>query len=317
MPNGSQNASRITYLERRNRKSKWNSMRRLLNLFHYPQRLNSLRNQNENFKLVVKSLRKSKGVATKHLKNDCPDRPPDGENSPRGEKKWDGEKKSKFVKKFESSPKKEKKEFPLRSAMKGKNKSRSSNNFFDSNGDGDDSGESSSMIFCCEIPDEELAGIEEGEEYVMVTARMDAAFQAACCVQLTGNWFCIDTACNVDITNFLPNAISNYVETRNAGVNTAGQGGRLRIQGTYSWGDAHGIKYCPEARSNLLSSEFITKRQCDILLSSRYSEDVCKLIVTTLRMMKTTAVELYMHSRVVVFGGFSRNLLKISFAVVA
>ena len=75
--------------------------------------------------------------STKHLKNDCPDRPPDGENSPRGEKKWDGEKKSKFVKKFESSPKKERKEFPLRSAMKGKNKSRS-NNFFDSNGDGDE-----------------------------------------------------------------------------------------------------------------------------------------------------------------------------------
>ena len=100
--------------------------------------------------------------STKHLKNDCPDRPPDGENSPRGEKKWDGEKKSKFVKKFESSPKKERKEFPLRSAMKGKNKSRSSNNFFDSNGDGDDSGESSSMIFCCEIPDEELNNRHRG-----------------------------------------------------------------------------------------------------------------------------------------------------------
>ena len=76
--------------------------------------------------------------STKHLKNECPDRPLDGENSPRGGQKWDGEKKLKFVNKIESSPKKEKKEFPLRSTMKGKNKSRS-NNFFDSNGDEDDS----------------------------------------------------------------------------------------------------------------------------------------------------------------------------------
>ena len=69
----------------------------------------------------------------------------------------------------------------------------------------------------------------------------------------------------------------NCVETRNAGVNTAGQGGRLKIQGTYAWGDADGIKYCPETRSNLLSSRFIKRRQCDILLSSKFSEDVCKI----------------------------------------
>ena len=244
--------------------------------------------------------------STKHLRNEGPDRLSDGENRPRGDKK-------KFIKKIVNSPKKDRKEFPLKSAMK--NKSRA-NNFFDSNGEGDDSGESSSMIFCCEIPDEDLAGIEEGADYVMVTAKMDAAFQAACCVQLTGNWFCIDTACNVDITNFLPDAISNYVETRNSGVNTAGQGGRLKIQGTYSWGDAHGIKYTVQ-KLDLICCHLGSSREDSVIFYCRpdIQKTFVKLTVTTVHMMKTIAVEWCMHSHMVASGGFSLNLLKISFAV--
>ena len=45
--------------------------------------------------------------------------------------------------------------------------------------------------------------------FVFVTMKMEAAFNAMFFSML--NWICIDSACNVNLMNFLPEGITDYV----------------------------------------------------------------------------------------------------------
>ena len=141
-------------------------------------------------------------------------------------------------------------EFPLKSAFK-RNKDKKSdrrNNFFDAKGDGGSSDEYSSanMIYFSEAVIEDVDqedGDDQTEEmaFVIITEKMQAAFSAVFSLLMT--WVCVDSACNVNLMNFLPNGYTNYQEvTFRNGISTAGKDGHLRVKGTFTWGNTDGIK---------------------------------------------------------------------------
>ena len=112
--------------------------------------------------------------------------------------------------------------FPLKSAMKRQDKKKDRrSSFFDSNGDGEDTsdGSSANMIYLCDFVSEtfktgDYDNVEEVEwddesAFVFVTMKMEAAFNALFFSML--NWICIDSACNVNLMNFLPEGITDYV----------------------------------------------------------------------------------------------------------
>ena len=164
--------------------------------------------------------------------------------------------------------------------------------FFDSNGDGEDTSDGSSvnMIYLCEFVPEEFkegdyddvedvdaVGWDEESAFVFVTMKMEAAFNAMFFAML--NWICIDSACNVNLMNFLPVGITNYVLiTQGFGISTAGKDGHLTIVATFTWGNVHGIKYCPSARASLFSTNFFMERMCQVLFTGLRGTDECKIL---------------------------------------
>ena len=78
-------------------------------------------------------------------------------------------------------------------------------------------------------------GDEQTEEtaFVIITAKMQAVFSALFSLLMT--WIRVDSACNVNLMNFLPDGHTNYqsVTFRN-GISTAGKDGHLRVKGTFT-----------------------------------------------------------------------------------
>jgi len=106
---------------------------------------------------------------------------------------------------------------------------------------------------------------------------MQAAFSAVFSLLMT--WVCVDSACNVNLMNLLPDGHTNYQEvTFRNGISTAGKDGHLRVKGTFTWGNTDGIKYCPDARASLFSTRFFMAKRCDVLFTGRDDVDRCKIL---------------------------------------
>ena len=108
-------------------------------------------------------------------------------------------KKKAFVEKRQTKAK-----FPLKSSKKaGKSKTKARANFFDSNGNSEDeSGDSANMLVCIEIDDADIS--IDDDVVVIVSKRMDEAFQAVCGGLVKEGYSCVDSACNVLVIKDLP-----------------------------------------------------------------------------------------------------------------
>jgi len=146
------------------------------------------------------------------------------------------------------------------------------------------------MIYLCDfVPETFKAGdyddVEEIEwdddsAFVFVTMKMEAAFNALFFSML--NWICIDSACNVNLMNFLPDDITDYVPvTKGFGISTAGKDGHLTIVATFTWGNTSGIKYCPNARASLFATNFFMDKKCDVLFTGLSGTNECKILCRT------------------------------------
>ena len=209
--------------------------------------------------------------STEHIVADCPHGP---RENPRG-----GEKRN-FEEKQFANKKQSKNRFPLKSSMKaaGKSKSKARNNFFDSNGNsGDESGDSANMLVCIEIDDNDIS--IDDDVVVVISKRMDEAFQAVVGGLVKEGYSCVDSACNVLVIIDLPKDCDNVV-LKNASVNTAGQGGQLIVRATFDWGETTNLKFCPDGRANLLPTDFFVAKQCDIFL---YQDDDTKELFCRIR----------------------------------
>ena len=128
-------------------------------------------------------------------------------------------------------------ELPLKSAFK-RNKDKKPdrrNNIFDAKGDGGSSDKYSSanMIYFSEAVIEDGDDQTEETAFVIITEKMQAAFSAVFSLLMT--WVCVDSACNVNLMNFLPNGYTNYQEvTFRNGISTAGKDGHLRVKGIFT-----------------------------------------------------------------------------------
>ena len=245
-----------------------------------------LRKQNSGRGEEFKEIRRCFTCDSKnHVKKDCPENAEgQGKRKLNREDNRNDRDDSNFEKK-----KKKKMEFPLKSAFK-RNKDKKSdrrNNFFDAKGDGGSSDEYSSanMIYFSEAVIEDVDqedGDDQTEEtaFVIITAKMQAAFSAVFSLLMT--WVCVDSACNVNLMNFLPDGHTNYQEvTFRNGISTAGKDGHLRVKGTFTWGNTDDIKYCPDARASLFSTRFFMAKRCDVLFTGRDGVDKCKILCFT------------------------------------
>ena len=183
--------------------------------------------------------------------------------------------------------------FPLKSGMKKRDKKKERRStFFDSNGDGEDNSDGSSvmMIYHCDfVPESFNAGDYENVEdvewdvetaFVFVTMKMEAAFNAMFFSML--NWICIDSACNVNLMNFLPEGITDYLPvTQGFGISTAGKDGHLTIVATFTWGNTVGIKYCPNSRASLFATSFFMDKKCEVLFTGLSGTNECKILCRT------------------------------------
>ena len=213
-------------------------------------------------------------------------------------------------------------EFPLKSAFK-KNKDKrpdKRNNFFDAKGDGGSSDEYSSanMIYFSEdvIEDVDQAnGNDQTEEtaFVIITEKMKAAFSAVFSLLLS--WVCVDSACNVNLMNFVSEGYSNYQEVKSRNrISTAGNDGHLKVVATFTWGNTNDIKFCPDAQASLFSTRFFMAKRCDVLFTGRDDVDQCKIyVLLVLKLEKVCLVESYTRRRTVDYFGFRRSFKKIWF----
>ena len=231
-----------------------------------------LRKQNSGRGEELKEIKRCFTCDSKnHLMKDCPEN-----DEGQGKRKFNREDNRNDRDDFKFEKKKKKKmEFPLKSAFK-KNKDKRSdkrNNFFDAKGDGGSSDEYSSanMIYFSEdvIEDvDQVNGNDQAEEtaFVIITEKMKAAFSAVFSLLL--NWVCVDSACNVNLMNFVPEGYSNYQEVKSRnGISTAGNDGHLKVEATFTWGNTNDIKFCPDARASLFSTRFFMAKRCDVLFT--------------------------------------------------
>ena len=143
-----------------------------------------------------------------------------------------------------------------------KNKDKKSDrrfNFFDAKGDGGSSDEYSSanMIYFSEdVIEDEEEEVNEDNAFVLITAKMQAAFSAV--FDMLRIWVCIDTACNVNLMNFLPEGHSNYQElTSRNGISTAGKDGHLKVKGTFYLGEYRRHQILPRCKSKSILGEIL------------------------------------------------------------
>ena len=96
----------------------------------------------------------------------------------------------------------------------------------------------------------------------------ETAFATMCYAMISANYVGVDSMCNVQILKQLPQNAHNVFPTEAGnGVNTAGEGGQMHVASTFSWNMDHDFKHCPDARSNLISTSFITRKMCKVLFS--------------------------------------------------
>lgn len=144
-----------------------------------------------------------------------------------------GEKRN-FEENVPENKKQSKNKFPFKSAIKkgGGAKNKARNNFFDSNGNSEDeSGDSANMLVCIEIDDADIS--IDDDLVVVISRRMDEAFQAVCGGLVKEGYSCVDSACNVLVIKDLPENCDNFV-LKHASVNTAGQGGQLIVRASFN-----------------------------------------------------------------------------------
>ena len=133
------------------------------------------------------------------------------------------------------------------------------------------------IYFSEDVIEDEEEEVNEDNAFVLITAKMQAAFSAV--FDMLRLWVCIDTACNVNLMNFLPEGHSNYQElTSRNGISTAGKDGHLKVKGTFTWGNTDDIKYCPDARASLFSVRFFLAKRCELLFTGRSGIDECKIL---------------------------------------
>ena len=96
----------------------------------------------------------------------------------------------------------------------------------------------------------------------------ETAFATMCHAMISANYVGVDSMCNVPILKELPQTAHNVFATEAGnGVNTAGEGGQMRVESTFSWNLDHDFKHCPDARSNLISTSFIIRKMCNVIFS--------------------------------------------------
>ncbi len=99
---------------------------------------------------------------------------------------------------------------------------------------------------------------------------MQAAFSAVFSLLLS--CVCVDSACNVNLMNFLPEGHKNYQEvTSQDKISTAGNDGHLKVVATFTWGNTNDIN----ARASLFSTRFFMAKRCDVLFTGRKDLDEC------------------------------------------
>ena len=203
-----------------------------------------------------------------HLSRDCPNLEQHSHSNrssrPREQEKSRGENTSSrrsSENNFEKGGKRNKKEetqFPLKSAFKNKSKQGGARkSFFDSNGSEFDSDSSSAnMIFFVAL-----------DLILGAGGQPETAFATMCHAMISANYVGVDSMCNVQILKQLPrNAHNVFATEAGNGVNTAGEGGQMHVASTFSWNLDHDFKHCPVARSNLISTSFITRKMFSSLM---------------------------------------------------